>query len=671
MKLRSDGTGLFFTFCGIDLLLECASPGVWRLREADDRALTRPGAAQTLAQDLGEMPEDEALALDVTTLPDGFLAKAPDGGSVSLAENAISFRDEKGALRRQLTRVGRGREKTVISLRADPGEHFYGTGERFDSVERRGKRVRVYAVDRWCRTRGNSYIPIPFLLSSNCSAIFLNRFERSEIDACRGSKDALRLVQRYAPLDLYIFITDSPGALLTRYSRLTGFAPMPPSWAFGTLVCRYHPEFGTKEDVYAMARAMEENGFPWEAVILEGFPAFRPERRDELREISRTLHEKGRHVLVYEPCGRFPEESAAAFGLTDDIAVSSDAGVNLRETNSYNRLDHGGRKRMRCVDLTSEKGRRGWYAFWDALVRDIGIDGAKIDFCEQFPDRENVRFADGRDPMAAHHWYPTLYNALRLRHFSERPDGGLVFSRGGGIGAQRYPFVWAGDQRREFFFLRPVLNAALSLGLSGVPFVSWDMAGYRPAYRPYDRLHESDVFLRGLAIAAFSPCIQTHGSVRRPYDFDEKTKAIYRAYARLHDCLRPYLLEQAEVACKTGMPLMRHLFLYDCRDARACGTRDEYMLGCGLLAAPVLTRKNTRTIYLPKGRWTQVFTRETFDGPCEIKNARVPVGAVPVFRLEGAPTETLDACLTDAAPYIDEINRLSSKPSAHSRAASL
>ena len=659
MEAKADKADVFFRFCGEEMLLNSVMPGVWRLRSAKGNSLKNDGAAQTLARDLGENEPGDILPVKYEETESGFSAVSADGSRAEFDGKTVSFYNCHGALKRRITSVKTEGDKSAVTLKAERGEHFYGTGERFDSVERRGKSVKIYAIDRWCRTKGNSYIPIPFLLSSNCSAVFMNRYERSEFDTCRSSKNEIKITQYYAPVDLYVFSADTPGEILKNYSSLTGFAPMPPEWAFGTLVCRYHPEFETKEGVFAMANAMNENGFPFEAVILEGFRAFKTERRAELKEISEKMHSMGKHVMVYEPCGRFPANSEELFGLDDSYAVSSSEGTYLGETMSYNKLDNSSRKKMRCVDVTSERSREKWYEFWDELVRNIGVDGAKIDFCEQFPDSTDLKFADGRDPMAAHHWYPTLYNIMQLKHFSERPDGGLNLSRGGGIGAQRYPFVWEGDQRREFFFFRPVINGALSLGLSGVPFVTWDMAGYQPSFSAYDRRHEDKVFIRGLEFTAFSPTIQTHGRVKRPYDFDDKTKALYRAYSLLHESLRPYLTEQAKVACETGMPLMRHLFLYDCEDRRCMKTHDEYMLGCGLLVAPVIKRKNRRSLYLPKGRWIQIFTGEKIEGPREIVTLKVPLGSIPVFRLEGAESDELIPCLESAKPYINEINELS------------
>lgn len=659
MMQQSDGGNIVFEFKGVRLLLNCYENGVWRLRSEANGDFDCMGAAQTLAKDLGEEYEQNPLQVECETNGSLLTVKAPGGSFVTADGNSISFFDSDFVKIREISSLKKENGSFFVSLTAHKDERFYGTGERFDRVNQRGKKVNIYAVDRWCRTKGNSYIPIPFLLSSRCNALLMNRYEHSVFDICSSKKDVITIEQKYAPIDLYFFIFKSPAEIFSAYCRLTGFAPMPPEWSFGTLVCRYHPEFQTKEGVFAMIDAMKENDFPWDAVILEGFRPYNKDNLPELKEISDRVHSLGKNVMLYEQCGRFPHNSEELCGLDDSYAVSSDEGVWLNETNSFNLVDNFSKKKMRCIDLTSERSRKKWYEFWESYINGIGVEGAKIDFCEQFPDRESVKFSDGRNPMAAHHWFPTLYNVLQFRHFNTRPQGGVNFSRGGGVGAQRYPFVWAGDQRREFFFLKVVIRAALSLGLSGVPFVSWDMAGYQPSFNLRDRHREERVFIRGLEFTAFSANIQTHGKIKRPYDFDSHTKDVYRAYSHLHECLKPYLLEQSGVSCETGVPLMRHLFLYDPNDKKAAGTEDEYMLGCGLLVAPVLKRKTRRNIYLPAGRWINIFDGSEYEGGQTLKNYKVPLESIPVFRLAGAGSVCLETVLKNAKPLLKEITELS------------
>lgn len=646
-----------FSFNGHSLLLKNIQQGAWRIQSVSAEGVDGMGASQTLSRDLGEDYSESPSELIISIEGEKSVVKAPDGSSVEISKKSVNFFNSKGVLKREITAVKNTKDGISVSFSLSADERIFGTGERFDRVNQRGKRLQIYAIDRWCATRGNSYIPIPLVLSSNMSAVFFNRYEHSVFDIGHTKKSRFLVEQKYAPLDIYIFMCDSVKELLSAYSRLTGFAPVPPEWSFGTLVCRYHPEFSSKEGVFAMMQAMEENDFPWDAAIIEGWGTYITEKRDKLKEIGDRLHSAGKKLMVYEQCGKFPQ-NAEEFGLEDCYAVQSDEGVELKETRSMNLLDNFHRKKMKCIDLTKPEAVEKWKEVWSELMYNIGADGAKIDFCEQFPDKRIIHFADGRDPMAAHHWYPTLYNALRYKHFNQKPDGGICFSRGGGIGTQRYPFVWAGDQRREFIFLGVVLKAALSLGLSGVPFVSWDMAGYQPSFNPLDLINEDRVFLRGIEMTAFSANIQTHGRVKRPYDFDAHTRAVYRAYAKLHDCLRPYLLEQAAVSSETGLPLMRHLFIYDSADENCLNAEDEYMLGCGLLVAPILKNRTKRSIYLPKGKWKNIFTGEELEGGQTLKNNKASLEMIPVFRLLDAPSERLEASLLNAEKYINEINSL-------------
>ncbi|MCQ2481490.1 MAG: hypothetical protein MJ121_05170 [Clostridia bacterium] len=639
-----------FIFKNHSLKLTATAKGVWRIQSQHNFGFDDMGAAQTLAKDLGE-------SFDNTTLPlvkEGSTVTA-EGFKVVLTPKSVEFYDDKNSLRRTLTDITTDDSGITAKFALAKDERIYGTGERLNKVNQRGKHLQMYAIDRWCQTEGNSYAPVPIMVSSNLSAIFLNRYERSILNIGFPIGNIISATQMFAPLDIYIIIKDSPCDILTAYSDITGFAPMPPEWAFGTFVCRYRPDFSTKEGILKMAADYEANDFPWDAAVIEGYGTYKKERWQELKEASEGVHAYGKKMLMYEQCCKIPENADKNFNLTDNYALQSDNGVMLKETVSVNFIDNFARKKMKVLDVTNPEALKKWREIWEEMMYQVGVDGAKIDFCEQFPDDESLHYKDGRNPRITHHWLPTYYNTMRYNHFNEKEDGGIVFSRGGGIGSQRFPYIWAGDQRREFKFLGVVIKAALSAGLSGIPFVSWDMAGYQPAWNPYDKAHESDVFVRGLQFTAFSPLIQTHGTVKRPYDFDEHTKDLYRAYAKIHEALRPYLMETALEATKTGMPNMRHLFLYDHTDPKCLDTEDEYMLGNSLLVAPILSRVNKRDIYLPKGKWIEIFSGVRYDGNQTIKGYAVPRERIPVFLLEGSETEALVKSLKNARRYMEDV----------------
>ncbi|GHT94774.1 alpha-xylosidase [Spirochaetia bacterium] len=655
----------------VSLRLTRFRENTWRLQAAlADGSFDDHGAAQILARDLGEDPPVRVLPFNVIREENKITVQfdkqqlliTPSPFSLSVTNTGDAA--AKGLYISNIEKDGH--DFTVRGTLAD-GEAIFGGGERFNHANQRGKLLEMVAIDRWAETEGNSYVPVPLMLSSRGYALFLNRYERSLLDFGANDPGVWILKQINAPLDLYIFINDDPIRTLNNYSALTGFAPMPASWLFGIQVSRHLRlgEFSTIAGIEMMMKKMAENDFPWDAIIAEGWDTFNPETYEDLRKIVATVHAGGKKFLLYEPCGRVSinnikekhKETPIVLEpqfKTEYLVSETDGNTWLSETATYNPADAPDPWLSRFIDITNPEAMKWWLDFiWKRLVQDIGVDGCKIDFCEQFPDHIPLRFNDGRSSSGAHHWYPTLYNTIMYRYFNKhRPEGGMNFSRGGSSGAQRYPFIWCGDQRREFSFLQTILTSILSSGLSGIPFMSYDMAGYAPGNNTVENPEEK-VFIRGTEMSCFSSNMQTHGTVTRPYDFAEPVKDIYRIYAKLHEKLRPYLLEQAECACKTGTPLLRHLFLYDPKDSNLFNIEDEYMLGAALLIAPVFSEDEARDIYLPKGTWRNILDSKTYQGKQTLKAFAVPFRQIPVFLLEGNDSKTIDAVLAEAQKLLD------------------
>jgi alpha-glucosidase (family GH31 glycosyl hydrolase) len=285
----------------------------------------------------------------------------------------------------------------------------------------------------------------------------------------------------------------------------------------------------------------------------------------------------------------------------------------------------------------------------------MGVDGVKIDFCEEFPDEEylyggNMTIEyDWYDPSVIptggeHHSYPSFFMSSFYQRMNELKleygytDGFYVLSRGGGIGSQRNPYIWAGDQCREFSRLEFHLMGTVSSGLSGVPFVTYDMAGYRYDRKnhPYEdteenRAYESAVFARAIEYTAFTFIIQTHGTVRNAYEMTEEVQQIYRIYCDLHTRLTDYISKYVEIACATGIPVVRHPVLEYQQDTNVYGINDQFLLGKGLMVAPILTEDTyEREVYLPEGSWTSLLTGEVLEGGRSY-TVSANLGQVPLF----------------------------------------
>jgi hypothetical protein len=84
--------------------------------------------------------------------------------------------------------------------------------------------------------------------------------------------------------------------------------------------------------------------------------------------------------------------------------------------------------------------------------------------------------------MGVHHAYPAFFVSRFLKEMNRLAvgrGGFMVLTRGGGIGSGRNPYLWAGDQMRTWNKLDDQLLAVLNSGMSGMPFMSYDMGGYQ------------------------------------------------------------------------------------------------------------------------------------------------------------------------------------------------
>ncbi len=341
-----------------------------------------------------------------------------------------------------------------------------------------------------------------------------------------------------------------------------------------------------------------------------------------------------------------------------------------------------GSKSQIYLDITNPEAVE-WHvnSVWGDLLT-LGIDGVKIDFCETMPNEgkfnNNVEIDylwyddsifEGKD---IHHAYPSYYISMfykrmnELKAANQLPEDFTVLSRGGGIGSQRNPYMWAGDQVRCEDVLHTQLRVVLNSGLSGIPFMSYDMAGY--AYNAgsggyyKDSLlgnnetevmeSESKIFARAIQYTVFGNMIQTHGDVRNVYeltaDLDGNgltAKDIAVTYTELQKDLQAYVRKLSQEACDTGVPMIRHMALVYQNDAKVYGLDDQFMLGDALLVAPILKinddtstteydETTARKIYLPEGEWIDLLTgdkKTVGAGGEEILVENIAMDQIPVY----------------------------------------
>jgi len=126
-----------------------------------------------------------------------------------------------------LNRAG-GPATTGISLYLHPGEHFCGTGERFDRLDLFGRQIDLVNVDALGVNNERAYKNIPFLMSSRRYGLFAHSTVRMRLDIGHHSTRAVQWLLEDDALDMFFIGGGSPERVLFNYRSITGFPKMPP-----------------------------------------------------------------------------------------------------------------------------------------------------------------------------------------------------------------------------------------------------------------------------------------------------------------------------------------------------------------------------------------------------------------------------------------------------------
>jgi alpha-D-xyloside xylohydrolase len=194
--------------------------------------------------------------------------------------------------------------------------------------------------------------------------------------------------------------------------------------------------------------------------------------------------------------------------------------------------------------------------------------------------------------------------------------------------------------------LRASIIAVQRAAVMGYPNWGSDTCGYGQQ-SPL----EQEVCARWLAFSCFTPVMEVgptrdvgFWSLPRQPSYDSVLIAVWRLYARLHERLADYGYEQAVVAHRTGMPIVRPLFLADSQAPEAWTSWQTYLYGPDLLVSPIWEKgKRLQHVYLPSGdTWRDAWhPSKTYPGGQTIA-VHAELHQIPLFVRDGSALELGD-----------------------------
>jgi len=531
----------------------------------------------------------------------------------------------------------------AIELNVTENEHFLGLGERYDSVDQRGKRITLWVEDG--AHAGFTYFPIPFFISSNGYGLFIDTNNKCIVQmATPDEPNILSIRNASSSLKFTVFIEKTPKEILSAYSKLAGTPKVPPKWVFGPWKSRdwqTADQQGIIDDIQKQAELKLPSSVKlidarWEAAY-HTFE-FDKSKFPDVKAMIDAIHAQGNKIVVW---------------ITPWMAVRNEKDpdeyyYSCAEKNYFPRDENGniyvhqlGLNPMligSCIDFTNPEAVDWWQSQLQSLL-DLGVDGFNTDFGEQVP--ENVVFYNGATGKEMHNIYPVLYNEITIQVMQKNHLPGVLLARSGWHGSQTHSVIWAGDQSSDFSLnsgMHTALIAGQTAGLSGFPYWTCDIGGYFG--NPSD-----EVYMRWTQMGAFSPIMMLHGAGKRePWDFSEAALTNYRKFAKLHTDLFPYIYSYAKIASKTGIPIIRAMALEFPEEPAIWNDNNEnqYCFGSELLVAPIhYSFSRTRPVYLPCGKWRDFWTGDLLEGGEEI-SCRAEINHIPVFARAGSIIPMLD-----------------------------
>src|SRR3954454_3288865 len=626
---------------GIQIQAGTATLRITALRDDIIRVRIAPGTDLPEDASWAVLPEARSKSVEVKpTQDDSFVGFRTSAVEVRVERNPlrIIFRDLQGNII-CADAAGRPTHFQVggfgVSKQMIAGYHYFGLGDKAGQFDRGGQAYTLWNTDIGPQESVDPiYKSIPFFLATNGErsyGIFLDNTWRTWFDFGKSARDAYSFGAEGGPLDYYFVYGPTPKQVVENYGYLTGKPPLPPLWALGFQQSRY--SYTPESQLREIATRLRTDRIPSDVVYLDidyqdrnrpftvntkTFPDFPGLVADLKKQHFRLVNITDLHVAHVANQGYGPYDSGHA---TDQFVKNPDGSefvgvvwpgpaVFPDFTRAQTREWWGG--------LYADFVRDGVAGFWNDMNEPAVFDGPGKTMPLNTVHRiEEPGFATRTATHSEIHNVFGLENAretfeglLKLRP-NERP---FVLTRATFAGGQRYGFTWTGDNSATWNHLRLATQQVLNLGISGIPYSGADVGGFNGSPPP-------DLLTRWVEIAAFSPFFRDHatkGSLPHEiWNNGPEPEAIRRHYIETRYRLLPYFYALADEASRTGLPLMRPVFLeypeiFAPKSPGFDNLDTEFMLGSGLLIAPPPFGEmmNEYVIVYPEGTWYDFWTGE-------------------------------------------------------------
>ncbi|MFT4565104.1 MAG: alpha-glucosidase [Saprospiraceae bacterium] len=542
-----------------------------------------------------------------------------------------------------------GNDIVQMTKHVYPSEVYYGLGDKPSDMNLRGRKFENWGSDcygyEWAADPLYKNIPFYYGLHGGVGyGIFFDNSFRTYFDFASERDNAASYWAHGGEMNYYFIAGPELMEVNKRFARLTGTHDMPAMWSLGFQQCKwsYYPE----EEVRSIAKSMRDYKIPCDAIYLDidymdGFRCFTwdNERFPDPKKLVKDLSDDGfKTVVIIDP------------GIKIDHAYSVfqeglEKGYFLKRFDGTHAVGKVWPGECYFPDFTRPEVREWWADLYKGLIDEVGIAGVWNDMNEPalfevesktMPD--DVLFDyDGNtcSHLKAHNIYGmqmarATYEGVKKHGNNKR---GLIITRSGYAGLQRYSSIWTGDNISTWQHVSIANIQSQRMAISGVSFSGSDIGGFIGKPTP-------DMMVRWIQLAIFHPFCRVHSSQddgdQEPWSFGEETRELFREAVEIRYRMLPYHYTAFYRHHRTGEPILRPLVFFDQHDPNVHNRNHEFLCGDHILTTSIHEENaKNANVYLPSGEWYDYWTNKVSNGSKEIEVALTP-STFPFFIKAGA-----------------------------------
>jgi alpha-D-xyloside xylohydrolase len=546
--------------------------------------------------------------------------------------------------------------KWGFNIKSDTNEYLTGLYEHV--VDGNQKNSWATGIKEGMNLRGQTVemlinptlsIYCPFYISSKGYGLFVKGTWPGHYDLCKEFSNVIQISFEGPSLEFSIYTDKNPAELVKKNAMKLGPPILPPKWAF--LPIRWRDEHLNLKKYYDNTDVTT----PYNSQLVEdilmmkafdipcgsywidrpwgpgkvGYDDFKwdENRIPKAKDMIKWLGKKNINFLLW--IAPWVSGNMAVEAKQKKYSIQSNFGKSYDTT------------LVASIDFTNPKAVKWWQEEGLAKIIKDGVKGFKLDRAEEELVEPRDKFvSNGKSMRENRNDYPVQYlkatNEVCRKYLG---NDFLLFPRAAYSGSTKYGSFWGGDIAEHPEGLRCAIIAQQRSAILGYPVWGSDIGGY------WQGNFSHELCARWLGFGCFSPMMEVGPTRNRGVwnwesesSYDAELMATWRFYTKLHAQLQNYSYTLAKDANKTGMPIVRPLFLTYPDQKEAYNDWQTFLYGPDILVSAIWEMGVTmHELYLPKGeKWICAWQPEkVYEGGTKI-TVDAPIYKIPIFIRKGS-----------------------------------